>query len=294
MPEYPQRILVVDDEPSVRDLASQALVSSGFECDVAADGAQAEQSLCEKSYDGVVTDLRMPHCHGHALCELLLRSHNPPEIMVLTGLDDARLARDLLNRGVYEFVQKPIDFDLLAQKVRLMVGGTGNPPREARGLLETTGRSEPSNLLRDIEIELVDLKSRVGDRLDNVVEPDEDISDPPPSIRSYIERLTQSEAAIPGHQARQCDRASCFTFAIATPIDRNWKPTEASFKVALRDVSTSGVRLLHTRATNAEYLALRWDATQLESKEIRVVAQLRRCAPLRCFYELGGQFLMVD
>ncbi len=83
------------------------------------------------------------------------------------------------------------------------------------------------------------------------------------------------------------------TIADAVPVDRAWERNGEPFKLALRDLSEGGGRFLHTRATNAEYLAICWKATRLAA-QIRVVCKVRRCRPCGPFYDLGGEFVMAD
>ncbi|HEV7226150.1 MAG TPA: response regulator [Pirellulales bacterium] len=108
--------LVVDDDPVSRQIALRTLAKAGFHCDTAIDGSEARQFLAASRYDLVVTDLQMPNGNGHALCVALLAQSPRPAIIVLTGVTDSRLAKDLLGRGVDEVFFKPIDCQSLAAK----------------------------------------------------------------------------------------------------------------------------------------------------------------------------------
>ena len=112
------RALVVDDEPALRALTVQALTQRGIVCDGARDGDAALALFEEHDYDLLITDLRMPRKHGHALIiDVLARGENRPVIVVLTGVLDCRLAEDLIFRGVDAIEFKPVNFSLLAAKV---------------------------------------------------------------------------------------------------------------------------------------------------------------------------------
>jgi len=114
--------LVVEDEPLVRNLAVRALTSEGFTCECAADGLEAKDKLKDGSYDLILTDLRMPNLHGHALASELLAEENRPVIVILTGLLEPRLVKDLVARGADSVEFKPVDYRLLAAKLRALVG----------------------------------------------------------------------------------------------------------------------------------------------------------------------------
>jgi len=115
------RALVVDDEQPIRQLVQRALAAQGIACDQAADGHEALKQCHSRAYDAVITDLRMPNRHGHALCVDLLASTDRPIIVVLTGVMDPRLTRDLMARGVDDIVFKPVDFRAFSAKIKLLL-----------------------------------------------------------------------------------------------------------------------------------------------------------------------------
>lgn len=142
-----RRAIVVDDELVVRQLTIRALTAEGFRCDAAADGVEALRMAGETTYDLLVTDLRMPNGHGHGLAVSLLGNHDRPVIMILTGIMDPRIAKDLLARGVDDIVFKPVDYLLFALKASALVrrrhtmvvnGGRDQLP------LSSDGQGEPA------------------------------------------------------------------------------------------------------------------------------------------------------
>lgn len=119
MPASP-RALIVDDDRLVRMLVARALSGERIACDQAEDGAAAATKLDEYPYDILVTDLVMPHRHGHSLCQEVLSRRAPPLVIVITGLAEPRLIQDLKVRGVNAVFQKPIDFHNFGKQVRAM------------------------------------------------------------------------------------------------------------------------------------------------------------------------------
>lgn len=117
------RALVVDDEPAVRNLAIRALQREGISCDAAADGVEAEQMLPGGRYDVIVTDLRMPNKNGHALASDILLMPNRPLVVILTGVLEPKIAKDMTMRGVDCIEFKPVQYPLFAAKVRGLVDG---------------------------------------------------------------------------------------------------------------------------------------------------------------------------
>lgn len=112
------RALVVDDDPAVRHLTIHALAKEGFACDAAVGGLHAKEILTSARYDVVVTDLRMPGFNGHAIVVDLLKVQERPAIVILTGVFEPRLAKDLILRGVECVEFKPVRYDLFAAKVK--------------------------------------------------------------------------------------------------------------------------------------------------------------------------------
>lgn len=119
--EQSLRALVVDDEAIVRQTVTLSLEREGFECDTAADGQEAYGLLNRHIYDLLVTDLRMPNKHGHALATEVLDGDSVPRIVVHTALQDPRLIKDLILRGVDDVVCKPTNYEVFAAKVRSLV-----------------------------------------------------------------------------------------------------------------------------------------------------------------------------
>ncbi len=84
------RVLVVDDEPSIRQMVATLLSLEGFQVDTAADGRAALQRVLESPPDLVVSDMRMPHMTGS---ELLTAIRANPQLsklrfVILAGLSD--------------------------------------------------------------------------------------------------------------------------------------------------------------------------------------------------------------
>jgi DNA-binding response OmpR family regulator len=114
------KALIVDDDSIARKTVRFALEQEQFTCVEAADGDQALQYMSESTFDLVVTDLCMPRMHGHSLAIEML-SHEPrPLVIVHSGLDDPRLTREMMLRGVDDFIYKPCNYAAFAAKARVL------------------------------------------------------------------------------------------------------------------------------------------------------------------------------
>jgi CheY-like chemotaxis protein len=101
-------ILIVDDEPEVRNLLQEALQSRGYIADTAASGEEALERLALKSFPVVLTDLHMPG--GITGLELMasLRQQYPETLCILiTAFATLDTSIEALKRGAYDLIQKP-------------------------------------------------------------------------------------------------------------------------------------------------------------------------------------------
>lgn len=148
MIEPPLKVLVVDDEPIARGMAAYALQQAGFQCDVATDGAQARESARSETYDAVVTDLCMPNQNGHALSINLLERSPRPVIVILTGVTEPKIVKDLVARGVDDVLFKPVDYGLLAATVRVLVKQRASKTSQAGALADISHpiEQQPSSI----------------------------------------------------------------------------------------------------------------------------------------------------
>ncbi|MEM7433789.1 MAG: sigma-54 dependent transcriptional regulator, partial [Myxococcota bacterium] len=102
------RILVVDDEEGVRSFLGEALELDGHEVERAADGSGAWMRLCQRSFDVLLTDLRMPEVDGMTLLARVREAIPETEVIVLTAHGSVSTAVDAMRKGAYDFLEKPV------------------------------------------------------------------------------------------------------------------------------------------------------------------------------------------
>jgi two-component system response regulator MtrA len=113
------RALVVEDDPSVRELATLVLRETGFKVDIAAD-APAVNGVAWDSYQLVVLDIGLPSGDGLELCRRV-RERSAVPIMMLTARDDSRDLVAGLDAGADDYVVKPFEPEVLAARARAAV-----------------------------------------------------------------------------------------------------------------------------------------------------------------------------
>ena len=129
------RILLVDDEPALRELLRATFEGAHVQVDEAASALEAEACIKKRRPDVIVLDLRMPGMSGAELCTRLKGAERTREIpiVLLTGADEEE-ARNAKRCGAEALVRKPFSpLDLLAI-VEGLAGGTGSPAPQRRHL----------------------------------------------------------------------------------------------------------------------------------------------------------------
>ena len=102
------KVLVVEDEEMVRKSVMRILVRSGFECDEAADGAEATRLLdVSDEYAAALCDIRMPGESGLHLARRLAADHPDIAVVMMTGEDDPETANEAFEIGAFGYLTKP-------------------------------------------------------------------------------------------------------------------------------------------------------------------------------------------
>ncbi len=101
------RVLIVDDEEVILRVMAASLRLEGCEVFSAHSATEARQILMSQTLSAVITDYRMPGESGRALLGFIRRSFPEVPTIVLTGVDDSELARDLIREGADDFLAKP-------------------------------------------------------------------------------------------------------------------------------------------------------------------------------------------
>ncbi len=113
-----QRVLVVDDDPSVTSLLKRGLSYEGFVVDVAASGSEGLELARERPPDLVILDVMMPGLDGLQVLQRLRAADGHLPIVLLTAKDAAADQVKGLGLGADDYVTKPFTFDVLAARVR--------------------------------------------------------------------------------------------------------------------------------------------------------------------------------
>lgn len=109
MPDPSARVLVVDDEPDLRNVVAVYLRQAGYEVATAADGREALEHLRHHEADVVLLDLMMPGLSGFDVLERLNEGASPPVVIFLSAVHSLETRTDGLYRGAVDFITKPFE-----------------------------------------------------------------------------------------------------------------------------------------------------------------------------------------
>ena len=107
------RILVADDEESMRWVLSKALRKKGYSVDLAADGNQALRQVREQSYDLAIVDIKMPGMSGLEFLDKGRELRPDLLVVVMTAEASMKNAVEAMKRGAYDYITKPFDLEVI-------------------------------------------------------------------------------------------------------------------------------------------------------------------------------------
>jgi len=113
----PSTLLIVDDDPNIRELLTAKLTHLGYACRTA-DGADRALSILEReSIHLVLSDIMMPGLSGIDLLQRLVQGYPETAVVMLTAAADAQIAVQAMKLGAYDYITKPFNLEELAVHV---------------------------------------------------------------------------------------------------------------------------------------------------------------------------------
>nr|WP_302503967.1 response regulator [Geoalkalibacter halelectricus] len=111
------RILVVDDEESLREVLTIMLHREGYRVDAASDGGHALACLNEKDYDLIISDIKMPRVSGFELLKHVRETAPETVMIMITAFSSTEEAVEAMKQGAYDYITKPFK----NEEIRLIV-----------------------------------------------------------------------------------------------------------------------------------------------------------------------------
>jgi two-component system response regulator MprA len=118
------QVLVVDDDPAVRESLRRSLAFNGYDVELAADGEEALRSISARRPDAVVLDVMMPKLDGLATCRALRAAGDDVPVLMLTARDEVSDRVAGLDAGADDYLPKPFALEELLARLRALLRRT--------------------------------------------------------------------------------------------------------------------------------------------------------------------------
>lgn len=107
------KVLIVEDDKSLRELLQMELTRSGYKVTATASGEEGLEAYCEEIFNVVLQDIRMPGMDGVEALKLMRAESNIPEVIMFTGHGTIETAVECIKHGAYDYLTKPVKLDEL-------------------------------------------------------------------------------------------------------------------------------------------------------------------------------------
>jgi len=107
------RILVIDDEQSIRNSLKEVLEYEKYEVDLATEGREGLEMFEKNKYDVVLCDIKMPKMDGIEVLEEIFEQTTDVPIIMISGHGNIDTAVESIKKGAYDFIEKPLDLNRL-------------------------------------------------------------------------------------------------------------------------------------------------------------------------------------
>ncbi len=115
-----KRLLIVEDEPEIRELLKNYLIHEGFEVVLAEDGVDAIALFAKGSYDLVILDIMMPKIDGFGVCEVIKKQSDVP-VIFLSALSDDKSQIKGYDLMADDYVTKPFSMPIFIRKINALL-----------------------------------------------------------------------------------------------------------------------------------------------------------------------------
>ena len=113
----PKSILIAEDEAVLRQSLAELLADEGYDVTEAGDGKQAHQLVLDRTFDLVLTDIRMPEMDGLQLLAKVHHAAPQTPVIIITAYGTVQSAVQAMQRGAYDYMLKPLDFGDVLMKI---------------------------------------------------------------------------------------------------------------------------------------------------------------------------------
>jgi DNA-binding NtrC family response regulator len=155
------RILVIDDEESMRHALGRGLERAGYRCATAATGRGGVEQFVAGGFDAVLTDVRLPDLSGLDITAILVEMDASVPVVVMTGYGTMEVALEAMRRGAKDYIQKPFAIEDVTRILERAIHES-RLSRENRRLRALVERRLSPEGFQEVEAELAALREAAG------------------------------------------------------------------------------------------------------------------------------------
>ena len=105
------KILIIDDERSIRNSLKEILADEGYDVDVAENGSQGCEMADKEKYSVIFCDIKMPGMDGMEVLDRFAEMGIDSAVVMISGHGDIDTAVECIKKGAFDFIQKPLDLN---------------------------------------------------------------------------------------------------------------------------------------------------------------------------------------
>ncbi len=161
------KILVIDDEKSIRDTLKEILEYEEHQVDIAADGEEGLEQFKNNKYDIVLLDIKMPKKDGIEVLEDIFGVATDVPVIMISGHGNIDTAVESIKKGAYDFIEKPLDLNRLLVTIRnamdrsSLIKETKTLKRKVTKTYDIVGESKPVQKVKDMIEKVAPTNARV-------------------------------------------------------------------------------------------------------------------------------------
>jgi DNA-binding NtrC family response regulator len=150
------RILIIDDEKSIRKTLREILEYEKYQVDEASDGVEGTAMVQKEKYDIILCDIKMPKMDGMEVLEKIMQLSNDTPVVMISGHGNIETAVEAVKKGAFDFIAKPLDLNRLLVTIRnamdksVLVTETKVLKRKVNKTFEMVGQSKSIQQIQEM------------------------------------------------------------------------------------------------------------------------------------------------
>jgi len=150
------KLLIIDDEKSIRNTLKEILEFEGHEVFLAADGAEGLALATSNNFEVIFSDIKMPNMDGMELLDKLSEANVESSVVMISGHGSIDTAVECIKKGAFDFIQKPLDLNRILITLRnatdrtILVKETRNLKKRVSKIPEIVGVSSAISKIKDM------------------------------------------------------------------------------------------------------------------------------------------------